>query len=113
MRAVLRIVLLAAAFATATLVLGWWSVAAVGILWGVVAGPERHAGRTAALAASLGWLALLAVTALQGPVLRVAERVGGVLGVPWPAVVVITLVFPALLGGVGGWGGREAGRMMV
>jgi hypothetical protein len=106
MRTIARIALLAVAFAAATLVFGWWSVAAVGILWGVVAGPGRRAGRTAALAASLGWLALLVVTALQGPVLRVADRVGGVLGVPWAVVVGITLVFPALLGGGGAWVGR-------
>ena len=106
MRTVARLALLAAAFAAATLVFGWLSVAVVGTLWGLVAGPGRHAGRTAALAASLGWLVLLVVTALHGPVLRVADRVGGVLGVPWPAVVGITLLFPALLGGGGGVVGR-------
>ncbi|MDH3570340.1 MAG: hypothetical protein OER89_09140 [Gemmatimonadota bacterium] len=106
MRTIARIALLAVAFATATLAFGWWSVAGVGIFWGLVAGPGRHAGRTAALAASLGWLVLLVVTALQGPVLRVADRVGGVLGVPWPVVVGITLLFPAVLGGVGAGVGR-------
>jgi len=36
----------------------------------------------------------------------VADRVGGGLGVPWPVVVGITLLFPAVLGGVGAVVGR-------
>ncbi len=109
MRIALRVALLTAAFAVATMVLGWWSVAAVGLLWGAIAGPERQPVRTAAASAALGWMVLLAITALQGPVLRVADRVGGVLGVPWPVVVVITLAFGGVVGGVGAWVGRVAG----
>ncbi len=111
MRTALRLVLLATAFAAATMALGWWSVAAVGIVWGAVAGPGRHPVRTAAAAAALGWTGLLTITAVQGPVLRVAERVGGVMGVPWPMVVVMTLVFAGVVGGVGGWVGREVGNV--
>jgi len=100
MRAVLRGALLAMAFALATAVLGWWTVPALGALWGILAPRGSRPGTTAALAAMTGWLALLVSAALRGPAWELAAKVGGVMALPGWAFVVLTLVYPALLAGL-------------
>jgi hypothetical protein len=100
MRAILRGAMLASAFALATAFLGWWTVPAIGALWGIIAPRGTRAGTTAALAATTGWLALLVVAALRGPAWELAAKVGGVLALPGWAFVVLTLVYPALLAGL-------------
>jgi len=100
MRAILRGAMLALAFALATAVLGWWTVPAIGALWGIIAPRETRVGTTAALAAASGWLALLIVAVLHGPVWELAAKVGGVMALPGWAFVGLTLVYPALLAGL-------------
>lgn len=97
MRRTARFVLLAAAFALGTWVLGWWAILAVGVLWGWVARRTSAPARTAMGAAVLGWAALLGWTAVQGPVWVVAQRVGPILFLPGWLFVVLTLIFPGIL----------------
>jgi hypothetical protein len=99
MRASLRVGLLAPAFALATAVFGWWTVPLLGAVWGGVAAATSRPAVTAGTAAGLGWLLLLAYTALQGPVWVLAQKVGGVLALPGWLFAVLTVAFGALLGG--------------
>ncbi len=99
MRAFLRITLLAIAFALATATFGWWMVPVLGAAWGAVASPGTRPTFTASAAACLGWVLLLAWTATQGPAWVVAQRVGGVMGLPGWLFVVLTAAYAALLGG--------------
>jgi hypothetical protein len=95
-----------ALFAVATRLLGWWTVPIVGALAPLAAaslGPARaprqgaSVARGAALAAALGWGALLAWAA-GGPQFRaVGALVGGILRASWPVVALLTLLLPAVL----------------
>lgn len=97
MTAALRIALLALAFALATRVAGWWSVPIVAAAWGAMARGRAAAAREAALATAAGWALLLAWQATRGPLGALAARLAGVLGVPAPALVLVTLLWGALL----------------
>jgi hypothetical protein len=99
MRVTLRIALLAVAFALATAAFGWWTVPLLGGVWGAVASPGTRPALTAGAAACLGWGLLLAWAAAQGPALVLAQRVGGVMGLPGWLFAVLTVAFAALLGG--------------
>jgi hypothetical protein len=101
MRPALRVALLSIAVVLGTIALGWWGVAVVGGLWGLIGG-GRRAGLGAALAAAIGWSGILIWMTWQGPVWRVAERVGPIFSVPAPAFFLATLLFGALLGGSAG-----------
>ncbi|MBI2072378.1 MAG: hypothetical protein HYT81_04960 [Gemmatimonadetes bacterium] len=95
----LRVVGVAAVTVVATILLGWWSVVLVGITSGLISPPGRTTVLEAGGGAALGWAAILAASALGGPIWAVAQRVGPVFGVPGLAFVAITLVFSALLAG--------------
>ena len=101
------LLLWAALMAAGTRLLGWWTVPVLGALAPLVAaatGGEpwaprhgRSVARGAALAAVLGWAALL-VWAGTGPQFEtVTGLVRTLLKVPWPAVALLTLLLPALL----------------
>lgn len=99
MRYLLRILLLAGAFAAATYALGWWTVPVLGGVWGVLERPWTRAARTAFLAAGLAWLALLADIALLGPLGVLARRVGGIFHLSGPVLLAITVLYAMLLAG--------------
>ena len=96
-----------ALMAAGTRLLGWWMVPILGALAPIasaVAGGERWAPRQgrsvprgAALAAVLGWAALLAWAAIGPQFGSVSALVGRLLGAPWPAVALVTLLLPAVL----------------
>lgn len=100
-RIALRIALLSAAFAVATLLFGWWGVPVVAIAWGTIAWRTRGTGLVAALAAIIAWAGLLGWSALRGPVGELASTLGSVMGAPGVAIVGLTLVFPAALAWAG------------
>ncbi len=99
MSLVVRLVLLAAAFALATATLGWWTVPLLGGVWGAIALRGTRPVATAAAAAGVGWLVLLLWAATQGPVWLLARKVGPILMVPGWLFVGLTLMFPVLLAG--------------
>jgi hypothetical protein len=94
-----RVGLIAAATAVATMLLGWWSVAAIGLVGGLLAPAGRRAGLEAGLGAALGWAAILAVSALGGPIWTVALRVGPLFRLPALGFLAVAIIFPALLAG--------------
>src|SRR5215470_7221504 len=73
---------------------GWWWVALVGALWGLLRpGPAYRAGAAAALA----WGILLSLNSWSA-LIRLAPRFGGVFGMPGWAAFLPPLVFAYLLG---------------
>ena len=92
-----RIVLLALSFAIGTWILGWWAVPLFAAIAGVLARDVRQQGVTAALAAALAWAALLAWSSIEGSVWSFSRIAGGAMGMSGVALLVVTLVFPAVL----------------
>jgi hypothetical protein len=104
----IRIVLLATAFAMVTAAVGWWGVAATGVLWGWWAG--RDVARPVVhsiVAAVVGWSALLGLAAPGGGLGRLAERLGTLLGLPGGITIVVTLSVAVVLAGSGTWFGAS------
>lgn len=96
-RLLLRVILLAAAFALATAWFGWWAVPLVAFAWGVMALAVTRAALIVAVSAALGWLALLFWTTMHGPVSALAHLLASTMHVPSVALVLVTLIFPAVL----------------
>ena len=92
-----RFLLLSVAFAVGTAAVGWWAVPAVAVLWTVLTKNERSHPMFVGLAALLAWCALLAVAATRGPVMVLAEVVGGIVSIGAAGALCITLVYPALV----------------
>ncbi len=97
MKNLVRFILLAELFAVATYALGWWTVPIIAALWAIVSRDSNRA-LIAGLCAAGGWASLLLLDAAKGPVGTMASRLGGVMGVPAFVLLILTLVFPALLG---------------
>jgi len=110
MRTMLRLVLLGAAFALATVVLGWIAVPAIGLLWGLIASATRRPVLTAAAAALTAWAALLAWTAFAGRLSALLERMGGILHVPGSILPIGTLILAGSVAALGASVGNEIGK---
>jgi len=106
LQTLVRIALLSAAFAVATMVLGWWAPALVGVAWGFLARARPVAAREAGLAALIGWGVLLLLTAAHAPVATLLQRMGAIMRVP-PALLVLTTL---VLGSVLAWGAAAVAR---
>jgi len=97
-RATVRFVLLALAFAGGTYVIGWWALPLVGAVWGFIV-RERWIGVRAGAAAAAGWGLLLAWTALTGPLAELAAKAAEIMGFSPAVWFTVTLVFAALAAG--------------
>jgi hypothetical protein len=95
-RSVVKLVLLAEAFAVTTFGLGWWSVPLVAAIWAAVSRSPRRA-EIAALCATGGWASLLLLDIVKGPVATMATQLGSVMSLPPAVLYLLTLLFPALL----------------
>ena len=95
MTRLLRLIVLGAGVAAATVYAGWWTVPIIGAVGARVF--PRTPVWTAAAGAALGWAGLLGWTAWQAPVTPLAHRLAGVLNLPSWGLVALTLLFPALL----------------
>lgn len=100
-RMALRLLFLSAAFVVATLLIGWWGVAAVAVAWGIIGRETRGAGILAGAGAFLGWALLLAWSASSGPIGKLAATLSGIMGAPAAALFALSLVFPAALAWAG------------
>ncbi|HSB55213.1 MAG TPA: hypothetical protein VLD58_12695 [Gemmatimonadales bacterium] len=86
-------VVLFLAMGLATWAAGWWGVLLAGALWGLL----RRRPSVAGLAAGAAWLSLFALDGPIGAFRRLAARLGGILGVPGWALILVTLLYPILL----------------
>jgi hypothetical protein len=96
---VLRIAAFASLAAGGTVAGGWWTVPVLAALWVRVLPSDRRPVRTTVLGAALGWLALVVIAALHGPVPALATRFSAVLDLPRWGLLAATILFPALLAG--------------
>jgi hypothetical protein len=104
-RTLVRLALLAAAFALATRAFGWWTVPVLAAAWGAARAWDGRAAATsvirgpaeAALAALAAWAVLLGLAAARGPAGELAGRLAELMRVPAPALVLLTLLVPAAL----------------
>ena len=94
----ISVVLVAAATAFGTWVLGWWAVAIVAIVAGAVHRAEKGRPWSVALGCLSGWALLMLIDAASGPMRSVATVVSGAMNIPSAALIVVTLLFPALIG---------------
>ncbi len=104
-RWLLQVLMLGLAFSFSTLLLGWWAVPMLAGFWGFYEKAEYRPALTASVAAGLGWALLLVWTATQGPMLALASRVSGVMGVPSVSLIALTVMFPMALA----WGAGVIG----
>ena len=96
-RTVLFFLLIVGAMSAATWIVGWWGIAVVALVAGVVY--RAQGGRSAhiALAAVEAWGLLLVIDAVAGPLGRVSTVVAGAMNLPPIALLGATLLFAALL----------------
>jgi hypothetical protein len=99
--------LVAGSMAGLTWLLGWWGVAVAALILGFVFRNEGGRAWSVALGASEGWAILLIIDVLAGPLGRVATTVGGAMSIPAPALLLVTLLFPALIG----WSGATVAAL--
>lgn len=85
----------AAAMAALTWLVGWWGVLLVAAAVGFARFHRGGGGWGVALAAAIAWGVLLVADAAAGPFRVVAGTLAGVLRIPAPALVLLTLAFPA------------------
>lgn len=97
MMRLLQLLLLAAAFAVGTILLGWIAVPVVAACWGAIAHQQRATALTAGLAAIISWGGLLGFDAVRGPAGALATTLGGVFGLKAVGVIAVTLALPGLL----------------
>jgi hypothetical protein len=100
-RTFLQIGVLGVVVAVATWWIGWWTVPLVAAAWGAAQRGEGYPVATSAVAATLGWVLLLALRAGAGPVGDLSRKLGGILGVPGWVPLLAALVFPAALAAAG------------
>jgi hypothetical protein len=105
----LRVALAVLATSLLTWIFGWWAVAVVAFVSGLL--PDRYAvrGGWMALAGGLSWGILLAWHAAHPAFGQLLMRLESVLGVPGPLVLVVALLFSALLG----WSASVIGDAVV
>lgn len=108
MRRGIRVGLFAAITAVGTAAGAWWCVPLLAALWVRALPSDRAAVATTMFGAAAGWLALLGVAALQGPVSAVGAMFSAVLGLPRWGFLLVTLLFPAALAGTAAFLTRPA-----
>jgi hypothetical protein len=86
--------LVALAAGVGTWFAGWWAVPIVAF----IAGAMRCGAAITALGCAAAWAALLAATIVSGNIAQLAGILGSIMGLPVPALVAVTIAFPALLG---------------
>ena len=92
MMRIVRLLVIALAMAAGTWLIGWYAVPVLAM----VAATARVRPGLVALAAALGWVVLFLIDVVAG-ITRLGSVLAGVMGLPAPAIVAVTLLFPALL----------------
>ena len=97
--------IIALATAIATWILGWWAVAIVAVIAGAILRAEHGRPWHVALGSLAGWALLMLIDAVAGPMRSLTTAVSGAMNIPAAALVLVTLLFPALVG----WSGATLG----
>ncbi len=81
----------------ATWAMGWWAVVPIAAVAAWFLRDVRGAVGSITVGAALGWALLLGIDAMGGRLGALTTALAGTLSAPAPAVVFVTLAFPALL----------------
>lgn len=108
---ILPLLVVALAVALLTWLLGWWGVIVAALVAGGVLHLRRGAAWLVALAAIVGWGALILLDAVGGRFVALSSSVAGVLRIPPGVLVTVTLLFGALLAWSAAVLGTELGRL--
>src|SRR5262245_16041980 len=73
----------------------WWAVPLAGAIAGAVWPRMEKIGTLAMWGAAGGWVLLLLVDSLQGRTIALARALGGAVFLPWPLLILVTLLFAA------------------
>ncbi len=102
LRLLMRVALLAAAFALGTVAVGWVAVPVIAMIWGAWGGgSDERPAVTPAAGAAIAWIVLMLVTEADGSVAAVAAAVGRVIGVHGSVIVAVTIFFASAWAGSG------------
>ncbi|MEP6766622.1 MAG: hypothetical protein ABJB66_20065 [Gemmatimonadaceae bacterium] len=105
---IIRVLFVAIAIAACTYFFGWISVPVIGAAYAIVR-RDFSAPSEAALAALLGWSALLARVAMVPAFSVLLNRLGKILPIPGSVAGLVTLVFAAALA----WAAARVVTMVV
>jgi hypothetical protein len=101
----------AALIALLTWIVGWWGVPLVAVVAGAILCRRRGITGLTALAAIVAWSVLILVDGASGRFGVLAGVVGGTMGIPAGALLIVTLLFAALLAWSAATVGAEIGRL--
>jgi hypothetical protein len=73
----------------------WWAVPLAGAIVGAVWPRMERIGALAMWGAVAGWVVLLLVDSFQGRTIALARALGGAVFLPWPLLILVTLLFAA------------------
>lgn len=90
----IEILLLSVVFAAGTWAGGWWTIPMIAMAWSFW---RRRAPWRAGIAAGVAWIMLLGLTIPWAPLGRLGPRLGGAIGVPGPAMLLLPPIFAFLL----------------
>ena len=105
------VIVLGVAIATAALtwMVGWWAVAAVGLVAGMLPSRFRIGAAWTSLGGALGWALLMLVHATHPTFGGLLSRIAGVFQLPGVIFVLVTLLYAALLA----WSASVIGSTMM
>ena len=89
--------LVALVMALGTWLVAWWTLPIIAVVIGFLFRDEGGRAGHVALGATMAWAVLLVIDFVMGPFARLTTTLGGVMGVPGPVVLIVTLLFPAAL----------------
>jgi hypothetical protein len=93
----LALAVTAVAVAALTWLVGWWGVVVAATVAGTILWRRRGVSWLVALAAIVAWSTLILLDSARGRFATLASSLGGVMGVPAPMLIAVTLLFAALL----------------
>ena len=94
---IIVLTIVAAILAALTWFVGWWGVPLVAVVAGALLWRRRGIAWLVALAAVIAWSVLILADGLSRRFGALAGVVGGTMGVPAGALLIVTLLFAALL----------------
>lgn len=107
----IALLVVVAAIAALTWLVGWWGVPVVAAIAGVLLWRRPAIAWLVALAAVVAWSALMLADATRGRFAALSAAVGGTLRVPASALVAVSLLFAALLAWSAAALGAEVARV--
>jgi hypothetical protein len=88
----------AAVVALSTWAVGWWAVAVVALVAGYLMRANGGRAWSVAFGSLEGWALLFLLDSVGGRGHELVSMLAGIMSIPGPLLVIVTLLFPALIG---------------